>query len=52
MIIDEEICSHVIKQSSTETLREIARNNGMCTLVESGLNAVYDGLTTDRKSVV
>lgn len=46
MIIDEEICSHVIKQSSTETLREIARNNGMCTLVESGLNAVYDGLTT------
>ena len=46
MLMDEEICSHVIKQSSTETLRETARKNGMRTLVESGLNAIYDGLTT------
>ena len=46
MTVNEEICSHIIKQSSTETIREIARNNGMRTLFESGLNAVYDGLTT------
>ncbi|MGR3173356.1 MAG: GspE/PulE family protein [Candidatus Scalindua sp.] len=46
MLLNEEICSHIIKQSSTETIREIARNNGMCTLLESGLNAVYNGLTT------
>ena len=46
MSVNEEICSHIIKQSSTETLREIARNNGMQTLSESGLNAVYNGLTT------
>jgi type IV pilus assembly protein PilB len=46
MSLNEEICSHIIKQSSTETIKEIARNNGMCTLLESGLNAVYNGLTT------
>ena len=46
MPVDEEICSHIIKQSSTETIRETARNNGMRTLLESGLNAVYNGLTT------
>ena len=46
MSVDEEICSHIIKQSSTETIRETARNNGMRTLLESGLNAVYNGLTT------
>ena len=46
MQITEDICSHIIKQSSTETLGEIARNNGMQTLLESGLSAVYTGLTT------
>jgi type IV pilus assembly protein PilB len=46
MSVNEEMCSHIIKQSSTETIREIARNNGMRTLLESGLDAVYDGLTT------
>ena len=46
MSVDEEMCSHIIKQSSTETIREIARSNGMSTLLESGLNAVYSGLTT------
>jgi type IV pilus assembly protein PilB len=46
MSLNEEICSHIIKQSSTETIKEIARNNGMYTLLESGLNAVYNGLTT------
>jgi type IV pilus assembly protein PilB len=46
MSVDEEMCSHIIKQSSTETIREVARSNGMSTLLESGLNAVYNGLTT------
>ncbi len=46
MSVDEEISSHIIKQSSAETIREVARNNGMRTLFESGLSAVYDGLTT------
>lgn len=46
MSVNEEMCSHIIKQSSTETIREIARNNGMSTLLESGLSAVYNGITT------
>ena len=46
MTVNEEVCSHIIKQSSTETIREIAKNNGMRPLLESGLNAVYNGLTT------
>ena len=46
MSLNEEISSHIIKQSSTETIKEIARNNGMYTLLESGLDAVYNGLTT------
>jgi type IV pilus assembly protein PilB len=46
MLLNEEICSHIIKQSSTDTIKEIARSNGMYTLLESGLNAVYNGLTT------
>jgi len=46
MLLNEEICSHIIKQSSTDTIKEIARRNGMQTLLESGLNAVYNGLTT------
>jgi type IV pilus assembly protein PilB len=46
MPVNEEMCSHIIKQSSTETIREVARNNGMSTLLESGLSAVYNGLTT------
>ncbi len=46
MSVDEEICSHIIKQSSTETIKEVARNNGMRTLLESGLDAVFEGLTT------
>lgn len=46
MLLNEEICSHIIKQSSTDTIKEVARSNGMNTLLESGLNAVYNGLTT------
>ncbi len=46
MTINEEISSHIVKQSSTETIKKIALNNGMRTLSESGLNAAYKGLTT------
>ncbi len=46
MILNEKFSSHIIKQSSTETIKDIARNNGMRPLLESGLNAVSSGLTT------
>ncbi len=46
MTVDEEICSNIIKQSSSETIKNIAKNNGMRPILESGLNAVFRGLTT------
>ncbi|GJQ60104.1 MAG: type II/IV secretion system protein [Candidatus Scalindua sp. AMX11] len=49
MTINDEICSHIIQQSSTETIREVARRNGMRTLLESGLNAIYNGQTTIKE---
>ncbi|MDR4505717.1 MAG: Flp pilus assembly complex ATPase component TadA [Candidatus Scalindua sp.] len=49
MTINDEICSHIIQQSSTETIRKIARRSGMKTLLESGLNAIYNGQTTIKE---
>ena len=49
MTINDEICSHIIQQSSTETIREVARRSGMKTLLESGLNAIYNGQTTIKE---
>ncbi|MFQ5964596.1 MAG: GspE/PulE family protein [Candidatus Scalinduaceae bacterium] len=46
MTINDEIRSHIIEQSSTNIIRQKAKNNGMRTLFDSGLNAVYNGLTT------
>ena len=46
MKINDEIHSLIIEQSSTETIRNAARRNGMHTLAEGGLNAAYNGLTT------
>ena len=46
MTINDEICTHIIEQSSIETIRSAARKNGMHTLSESGLIAAYNGLTT------
>ena len=46
MKINDEINSLIIEQSSTETIRNAARRNGMHTLAEGGLNAAYNGLTT------
>ncbi len=46
MIINDEICSHIIDQSSIETIKDVARKGGMVTLSESGLNAAYKGITT------
>ncbi|MDR4504466.1 MAG: GspE/PulE family protein [Candidatus Scalindua sp.] len=51
MIIDEEIRSYIIQQSSTEVLREKAKENGMNTLRDAGLNAAYNGLTTVEEIV-
>jgi type IV pilus assembly protein PilB len=46
METNDEINSLIIEQSSTETIKKAARKNGMCTLIETGLNTASNGLTT------
>jgi len=46
MTIDDEMRELVMKQASTAVLREHARRRGMRTLRESGLLAIYEGMTT------
>ena len=41
----------VMKHASTNILREAAQRNGMRTLRESGLLAIYDGITTIEECV-
>ena len=46
MVIDDEIRNLIIGQSSTAAIREAGRRRGMRTLRDSGLLAIYDGVTT------
>ncbi len=46
MIFNDELRDLVMKNASTNLLREAAQRNGMRTLRESGLLLVYDGVTT------
>ncbi len=46
MILDDEMRELIIQSASTQVLRSEARKRGMRTLRESGLIALYDGLTT------
>lgn len=46
MVINNEIRHLIIKQANTNTIRTAAKNNGMKTLRDNGLKAVYNGLTT------
>jgi len=46
MLLDDEIRELIMNRSSTSVIREAARKRGMRSLRESGLLAVYDGLTT------
>lgn len=46
MVMDDGLRDLVMKQASTAVLRSESRKRGMRTLRESGLQAIYDGLTT------
>ena len=46
MTMDDELRELIIKNASTEVLRDLARKKGMRSLRESGLLAIYEGLTT------
>ncbi len=51
MLLDDHIRELIMKRSSTSVLREAARKRGMRTLRDSGLLAIYDGLTTIEEVV-
>lgn len=46
MTMDDEMREMVMREASTGVLREHARTRGMRTLRESGLLAIYEGMTT------
>ncbi|MEM1444624.1 MAG: ATPase, T2SS/T4P/T4SS family [Planctomycetota bacterium] len=46
MVLDDELRDLIMKQASTQLLRSEARKRGMRTLRQTGLIAMYDGLTS------
>lgn len=46
MILDDDMRELIMKQASTQLLRSESRKRGMRTLRQSGLMALYDGITT------
>ncbi|MEX0654817.1 MAG: ATPase, T2SS/T4P/T4SS family [Phycisphaeraceae bacterium] len=46
MVLDDEIRELIMQNASTQVLQAEARKRGMRTLRQSGLLAIYDGLTT------
>jgi type IV pilus assembly protein PilB len=51
MLLTERQKELVMKSASTEQLRHVAREQGMRTLRESGLMAIFDGHTTVEEVV-
>lgn len=46
LIFDESIRKLVLKRASTSKIHEVARQNGMITMLEDGLDKAREGLTT------
>ena len=51
MLLDDAIRDLILSRSSTNVLREAARKRGMRTLRQSGMLAIFDGLTTIEEVV-
>jgi len=51
MLLDDEMRDMIIKHASTQVLRAEAKKRGMRTLRQSGLIAIYDGITTIEEVV-
>ncbi len=51
MVMDEELRELIMNQASTNVLRSECRKRGMRSLRESGLLAIYDGMTTIEEIV-
>jgi type IV pilus assembly protein PilB len=46
MIINDELRDMIMRNASTDELRDRARSNGMVSLRDAGLEAVFAGTTT------
>lgn len=51
MMLDDDMRDMIIKHASTQVLRAESRKRGMRTLRQSGLMAIYDGVTTIEEVV-
>ena len=51
MTLDDDMRDMIVKQASTQVLRHEARKRGMRPLRQSGLMAIYDGITTIEEVV-
>ncbi len=51
MLLDDEMRDMIIKHASTQVLRMEAKRRGMRTLRQSGLLAIYDGITSIEEVV-
>ncbi len=51
MILDDDMRQMIMEHASTDILREAARKRGMRNLRESGLLAIYEGITTIEEVV-
>src|SRR5207249_6429292 len=51
MLLDDDMRDLIIKHASTQILRAEAKKRGMRTLRQSGLLAIYDGITSIEEVV-
>jgi type IV pilus assembly protein PilB len=51
MVLDDDMRDQIVKQASTQILRAEARKRGMRPLRQSGLMAIYDGVTSIEEVV-
>jgi len=51
MLLDDEMRDAIVAHASTQVLRQEAKKRGMRTLRQSGLMAIYDGITTIEEVV-
>ncbi|MEI7836890.1 MAG: ATPase, T2SS/T4P/T4SS family [Planctomycetota bacterium] len=52
MLLDDDLRELIMKKASTNVIRDAARKRGMRTLRESGMLAIFDGLTTIEEVVL
>ena len=51
MVMNDALREMIMRNASTEDLRELARKNGMVTLRDSGMQGIFEGLTTAEEVI-